>query len=208
MLFRSYLGYVATDNRQGGVEAAKRLIEVLKGKSKPKVMMIRYQTGSESTEQRELGFRETIKAAGNIDYSEAADEAGATVDSAQKTVERVLSDTKDLDGLFIPNESSTTGALQAIRVLKREGQFKFVGFDGSEILIQAVREGRLQGVVLQDPFDMGYQAVKRAVDFTRGKLTLKEKTVHTNLKLLTKENMDDASIKPLYSRDLSSYLGK
>src|SRR5207245_749900 len=54
-----YLGYVATDNRQGGVEAAQRIIELLKDKEHPKVLMIRYQTGSESTEQREAGFRDT-----------------------------------------------------------------------------------------------------------------------------------------------------
>src|SRR5262249_54554939 len=55
-----YLGYVATDNHQGGVEAAKRMIDLLRSKERAKVMMIRYQTGSESTEQREAGFRETI----------------------------------------------------------------------------------------------------------------------------------------------------
>src|SRR5438067_7054752 len=34
-----YLGYVATDNRQGGVEAARRIIELVKGKPAAKVLM-------------------------------------------------------------------------------------------------------------------------------------------------------------------------
>src|SRR5438128_3054059 len=73
-----YLGYVATDNRQGGVEAAQRIIELLKDKEHPKVVMIRYQTGSESTEQREAGFRATIEKMPSIQLIVPEDEAGAT----------------------------------------------------------------------------------------------------------------------------------
>lgn len=194
-----YLGYVATDNRQGGVEAAKRMIELLKGKEKPKVLMIRYQAGSESTEQRELGFRETIRTAPGINFIEASDEAGATVDSAQRVAERLLSDRKDLDGLFAPNESSTTGVLRALEVLQRAGSVKLVGFDGSDILIGALESGKLHGLVLQDPFDMGYQSVMRVIDHLEGKPAPKDRTRYTNLRIATKENMNDPAVKKLYS---------
>jgi ribose transport system substrate-binding protein len=202
-----YLGYVATDNYQGGVAAAERILELLKGVDRPKVMMIRYQVGSESTEQREAGFRDTIRKAPNVDFSEAADEAGVTVDSAQRVAERLLSDRKDLNGIFVPNETSTTGVVRAMDVLHMSGQIKVVGFDGSEILIHALREGNLEGLVLQDPFDMGYQAVRRAVDALEGKLPT-EKIKNTNLKVATKENMNDPSIRPLYARDLKPLLGE
>ena len=56
-----YLGYVATDNREGGRRAAERLHELLRGKERPRVLMLRYQAGSESTEQREAGFIEKMK---------------------------------------------------------------------------------------------------------------------------------------------------
>src|SRR5439155_10932727 len=47
--------YVATDNRNGGRLAARRLLQTLRaeGKSAPRVVLFRYQPGSESTEQRE-----------------------------------------------------------------------------------------------------------------------------------------------------------
>src|SRR5262249_45214161 len=75
-----YLGYVGTDNRKGGVKAAERMIELLKDKKQAKVLMIPYQQGSESTMQREAGFRETIKTANSIEFIESQVEAGATVD--------------------------------------------------------------------------------------------------------------------------------
>jgi ribose transport system substrate-binding protein len=202
----NYLGYVATNNRQGGVEAAKRLIELLKSKDKAKFLMLRYQAGSESTEQREAGFRDTIRGARNIEYIEANEEAGATVDSAQQVAERILSDRPDLDGMFAPNESSTSGVLQALEGLKRTGKLKLVGFDSSDFLIHALREGKLRGLVLQDPFDMGYQSVMRAIDHLEGK-PVGERVKNTNLQVATPENMDDPQIKSLYARDLKPYLG-
>jgi ribose transport system substrate-binding protein len=202
-----YLGYVATDNRQGGVEAAKRIIELLKGKEHPKVLMIRYQTGSESTEQREAGFRDTIRKVASIELILPEDEAGATVESAQQVAERILSDHKDLDGIFVPNESSTTGVLRALEGLNRVGQVKLVGFDANPDLVSALKAGKLHGLVLQDPFDMGYRSVLRAVDYLEGKPP-KERTLNTNLQVLTKENMEDPAIKPLYARDLKPLLGE
>ncbi|HEV3204602.1 MAG TPA: substrate-binding domain-containing protein [Gemmataceae bacterium] len=202
----NYLGYVATDNRQGGVEAAKRMIDLLNGKERAKVVMVRYQAGSESTEQREAGFRETIKPASNIAFSEAPDEAGATVDSAQQVAERLLSDHKDIDGIFVPNESSTTGFLRALEVFNRAGEIKLVGFDANKDLVHALRLGKLHGLVLQDPFDMGYQSVQRALDHLQGKGLPKERVKNTNLKMVTRENMEDPAIKLLYDRDLAGFL--
>jgi ribose transport system substrate-binding protein len=170
--------------------------------------MIRYQQGSESTEQREAGFRETIKSANNIEFIEAADEAGATVESAQRAAESILSARKDLDGLFAPNESSTTGVLRALEGFERAGQIKLVGFDASPVLIDALASGKLHGLVLQDPFDMGYRSVLRALDQLQGKPPPADKILYTNLKVATKENLNDPAIKPLYDRDLKPLLGE
>jgi ribose transport system substrate-binding protein len=203
-----YLGYVATDNRQGGVVGAQRLLALLGGKERPKVLMIRYQTGSESTEQREAGFRETMQQAGFIDLFVPEDEAGATVESAQQVAERLLSDHRDLDGIFVPNESSTMGVLRALEGLKLAGEIKFVGFDANQDLLAALQKDKLHGLVLQDPFDMGYQSVLRAIDYLEGKPPPREKIKTTNLQVVTKENLDDPAIKPLYARDLRPYLGE
>jgi ribose transport system substrate-binding protein len=203
-----YLGYVATDNRQGGVVAAERMIELVKGKEHPKVVMIRYQTGSESTEQREAGFQDTIRKVASIQLIVPEDEAGATVESAQQVAERFLSDHRDLDGIFVPNESSTTGVLRALEGLNRVGEIKLVGFDANPDLISALKAGKLHGLVLQDPFDMGYRSVLRAVDHLEGKPLPKERTLNTNLKVVTKENLEDPAIKPLYARDLRPLLGE
>lgn len=192
-----YLGYVATDNKEGGRLGAAKMGELFKGKPKARVLLLRYQAGSESTEQREEGFKEKIREYPNIELIMPEDEAGATVDSAQKASERVLSNLPDLDGIFTVNESSTTGMLQALRGLERIRQVKLVGFDGSDLLIAALRSGELEGLVLQDPFDMGYRSVLRAVDALQGRPP-REQVLHTNLQLATRANMDSPAIRVMY----------
>jgi ribose transport system substrate-binding protein len=198
-----YLGYVATNNHQGGVEAGKRVLELIRDKPSARVMMIRYQRGSESTEQRERGFRETIlsaQATKNIALIEPNDEAGATVSTAQPVAERLLQKEKNLDVLFMPNESSTAGALAALEALGKLDQVKLVGFDMSQTLIEGLKAGKIQGLVLQDPFDMGYHAVKRIHDVLTGKPRPKDLIYYSGLGLLTRQNMDDPKLKNLYAR--------
>ncbi|MBL8822942.1 MAG: substrate-binding domain-containing protein [Planctomycetia bacterium] len=207
-----YLGYVATNNKQGGVEAGKRVLELIKGKPSARVMMIRYQRGSESTEQREAGFRETIQAAQaagqKIELIEPQDEAGATVSSAQPVAERLLQKEQNLDVLFMPNESSTAGALAAMEALNLTDKIKLVGFDMSQTLISGMQTGKIQGLVLQDPFEMGYQSVKRIHDKLTGKPRTGDVVFYTGLAMLTKQNMEEPRLKNLYARQEQVVSGK
>ena len=109
--------YVATDNYHGGVLAAERLADLLGGSGK--IIVMRYAEGSESTEQREKGFTDTIKKYPKITYLSSDQYAGATSDSAQKTAQNLITRYRDeVDGIFCSNESATSGML---RVLKDAG---------------------------------------------------------------------------------------
>ena len=108
------VSFIATDNYHGGVLAAKRLGEVLKGKGK--VILLRYAVGSESTEQRENGFTETLaKEFPDITLISDTEYAGPTSDSAQQKAQSLVTRYRgQVDGIFCPNETSTFGMLQAL----------------------------------------------------------------------------------------------
>ncbi len=111
------VSYVATDNYHGGVLAGERLAELLKGEGR--IILMRYAVGSESTEQREKGFTDTIAKFPKITYLSKDEYAGATSDSAQKVGQNLITRYRgEVDGIFCPNESSTAGML---RVLKDQG---------------------------------------------------------------------------------------
>ena len=127
--------------------------------------------------------------------------------TAQVASERLLQENPNLDGIFTPNESSTHGMLVALRSTKRIGKVKFVGFDGSEILIDALKRGQLHGLVLQDPFDMGLHGVRRALAYLEGKKPSRD-TLHTNLQVATPANVDNRGIKAMYAPDRKTYLNE
>jgi ribose transport system substrate-binding protein len=108
------VSYVATDNYNGGVLAAKRLGELLQGRGK--IILLRYAIGSASTEEREKGFTDVIaRDFPGITYLSNTEYAGATSDTAQQKGQNLVTRFRgQIDGIFCPNESSTVGMLRAL----------------------------------------------------------------------------------------------
>jgi ribose transport system substrate-binding protein len=108
------ISYIATNNYHGGVLAARRLAELLSGEGK--IILLRYAVGSESTEQREKGFTDTLaKEFPNITMLSDGEYAGPTTDSAQQKAQSLVTRYRgEVDGIFCPNESSTFGMLRAL----------------------------------------------------------------------------------------------
>jgi ribose transport system substrate-binding protein len=84
------------------------------------------------------------------------------------------------------------------------GTVKFVGFDSSPKLVQALQQGHIHALVLQNPLKMGYLGVKQIVYHLKG-LEI-ESLIDTGVYIATRENMDDPDIKALLEPDFSSYL--
>jgi ribose transport system substrate-binding protein len=197
-----YISYVATDNYKGGVMAARRLAALLQ--SKGRIFLIRYQEGSASTTQREQGFLDTIQAeAPGLSLLVQDQYAGTTTESAYQLTENLISRFPDVDGIFCPNESSTFGALRALQESRLAGKIVFIGFDSSPKLVQALRDGNIQGLVLQNPVRMGYLGVKQMTLHLRGQII--DKILDTGVYMVTEENMDDPEIRSLLLPDFSKY---
>ena len=94
--------------------------------------------------------------------------AGATTEGAYKASENLLNNYAELDGIFCPNESAAFGMLRALQDSERTKTAKFIGFDASDKLVAALREGEVDALVLQDPVRMGDLAVRACVDQIRG----------------------------------------
>ena len=199
-----FVSFVATDNRKGGSLAADRMGQLLGGKGK--VLVLRYAEGSASTSEREAGFIETIKQKfPEIEIVSMDQYAGATRDTAKRASENLLNRFGDqVQGIFTPNESSTAGMLLALEDIGKAGKVSFVGFDVSQRFIDALNSGQLHGIVVQNPFNMGYLGVKTIVDNLLGRTV--EKKIDTGVMLVTKENMVSPEIQALLHPPLDQYL--
>jgi ribose transport system substrate-binding protein len=195
---------VSTDNREGGRIAGRRLGMLLGGKGG--IIMIRHQVGSASTEAREAGFVEVMKNEfPRIELISTDQYGGATRETAFKTAQNVLNRFSGrVDGIFAPDEATSSGTLLALREQGLAGKIRFVGFDASDQLVAALAQGDLQGLVVQDPLAMGYIATMTAI------AVLKHENVSQNIKtevsLVTADNMNEPAAKILIHPPLDEYL--
>jgi len=189
----NYISYVSTDNRQGGVVGAERLAAKLGGKGK--VALIGVKAGSVSTDERESGFQDTIKQKFPEIQIVAFKYGEADRTKSLDVATDILTAHPDLNGIFASNESSTVGAVQAIKQKGLQGKVVLVGFDSSPNLIDDLKAGAIDSLVLQNPYRMGYEGVKTLVDKLNGKEP--PRRVDTGVKLLTKDNLDTPEMQQL-----------
>ncbi len=195
--------FVATDNHAGGRLCARRLADLL-GK-RGRVIVLRYQEGSASTAYREEGFLEEIRAyAPDIEIISENQYAGPTVERALQASQNLLNRFPEVDGIFASNESATQGMLRALETAGRAGTVRFVGFDANETLLAGLGAGHIQGLAVQDPFDMGYNGVKTAVAILRNEPF--EPRLDTRILMITPETIDTPEARELLTPDLATWL--
>ena len=189
------VSYVATDNRNGGVLAARELARQMDGKGK--VILLRYNQGSESTQAREDGFLETLtKEFPDIEILSSTQYSGTTPDTSLARAEDLLTVYgKDVTGMFAVCEPNSEGVLRALEQAELAGKVKFIAFDPSPRLIAAMNEGKVSAIILQDPIQMCYLATKAMIEHLEGKPV--EKRIATGEFVATRENMNEPKIKEL-----------
>ena len=167
---------------------------------------------SESITGRTRGFAEEMaKLAGGVNGSVAITGGFAAINTgdanAAVRIEVVVGATPDIvdmtnaanavlasnpAGVFCSNEGAVSGLLAAINAgTQVPAGTVLVGFDAGEAQKNAVRTGLFFGSVTQDPFQIGYQAVKLAVDAAKGTAV---SDVDTGAQWWDSSNMDTASI--------------
>ena len=189
----SYLSYVATDNRAGGRLAGQRMGERLNGKGK--VAILGVKKGSVSTDEREEGFADELKERYPGIQLVQWLYGDASASKSLSVAEDILNAHPDLNGMFASNESSTVGAVRAIRQRSSGSQVVLIGFDATPDLVNNVRDTSIDSLVIQNPQKMGYEGVRTILDKLAGREPARR--IDTGVGLLTKDNVDTPEIQQL-----------
>ncbi len=195
-----FISQVMTDNKEAGRVAARRMGEILGGKGK--VIMVAVQPGGGSTMLREEGFEEEIKKFPGI---QLVDKRYGMSDYAKslQVAENMLTAFPDVAGLFASNESSAAGAAQALKA-RAGNKVKAVGFDSSPALVADLKAGVFDSLVVQDPFQMGYQSVQNAMKSINGQAVVKINNMPPQL--VTQQNVGLPEIQAKLNPELKKYL--
>lgn len=198
----NYMSYVATDNVEAGRMAARTLGKLLGGKGKAGVVM--HVPGSVSTTDRENGFDEVIQK--EFPEIQIAQRQFGMSDRAKSmsAAENILTAHPDLDAFFASTEPSTTGTALALKSRGLNGKVKLVGFDSNEAMIEDLKGGTIHAMVVQDPFKIGYEAVKTIADKLAGKSPAKRTDLAAVVVSLA--NLNTPQIQKLLTPDLNKHL--
>ncbi|QLB12249.1 monosaccharide ABC transporter substrate-binding protein (CUT2 family) [Bisgaardia hudsonensis] len=181
-----YQSYLATDNYAAGKLAAEKLLAELKGKG-GKVGVMSYTPGSDSAIKRGGGFVDAVKAQKGIDVLETRYSQSDMTLALNQTTD-VLASNPELVAMFGANEPTAVGMARAIKEKGYAGKIVAVGFDGNKALQDFVRDGTLNGIVVQSSYQMGFKGVNTIDRILKGEKV--EKFIDTGVVYVTKDNID------------------
>jgi len=185
--------YVATDNRLGGVLAAREMGRLLGGRGKVAVVGIAPGTGSGL--EREEGFTQTLQKEFPAVTFVGLQYCDSDPSRALAVAEDFLTAQPDLAGMFGSADPPAAGILRAVQSRGKKGQVKIVGFDASPLLLEALRDGTVDALVVQNPFRIGHDAMAAAVSAVMKKPV--EKRIDTGVAVVTRENLETPDVRKI-----------
>jgi ribose transport system substrate-binding protein len=189
---------LATDNLNAGRIAADALaVAITKSYADTEgdVAIITAMPGIASLEQRAKGFKEVVAAkygALDIVAEKTADGNAAT---GINIIKDLIASTADLRGVFVSDPVMTLAVGQAIADKKSDDKINVVGFGSDDKLIKFLQDDVITGLVVEDPFRMGYEGVKTALAAVKGEQV--SASIDTGVTLVTKANMSSARSQEL-----------
>lgn len=207
---------VKTDNEDAARTGAYKLANEIGDEGQ--VILVVHDSNSETAKERVKSFEEEIKnnypsvSIVETIYCDKLDDLKKKIavekdpnmseDLQKAAVEKMTDDEvmqyylkkyPDLKGVFGTNESSTIFALEALQKTELAGKVALVGFDISEEQTAAMKNGEISGLVVQNPFGMGYASVVAAARTILQ--SGNEAVVDTGYIWVTKDNLEDESIQ-------------
>ena len=198
----NYMTFLATNNYEAGQMAARKLAELIGGKGK--IAMVQHMPGSNSTMDRERGFEDVIRKEFPDIHIVAQQYGMADHSKALSAAENILTAHTDLSGIFCSTEPSSLGTSQALKERGLAGKVKFVAFDSTDKMVEDLRAGVIDAMVVQDPFKMGYEAVKTVADKLNGHTPPKK--IDLSGRVVTKADLDKPDVHALLFPDVQKYL--
>ena len=211
--YQGLMATVSTNNKGTAQMAADKMAELIGEKGE--VLLFIHDSSSMSAKERETGFAEGMREshpevqASEVYYMDQWEEYKSRLAEEEKienpeeiTEEEVIDSFfekhPDVKGVFATDGDSVQKVLESLARLEKE-DVRVIGYDGNKEELEALKNGEIDGLVIQNPFGMGYASV---VASARAALSMgNEAYVNTDAMWVTKENVDSGEVKDwLYSR--------
>lgn len=197
---KDYVSCVSADSYGNGVAAARLLGEKLNGKGK--VGMVYYDADFFVTNQRDAGFRDTLKKE-FPDIEIVAEQGFTDENGCNEQADAILTQFPNIDGIYASWDIPMEGILSSVRAAGKEGKIALVAIDLGNNIALEIAKGTVVGVGAQMPYDQGVAETKLAALSLIGEST--PAYVVCPAMKVDKENVLDA-YKAVYHVDAPSWL--
>lgn len=184
--------FVATDNIQVGVKAAQKMIELIGEEGT--VGVIAHNAGTSTAIERTNGFINEMKKHPKIKLLSTKYSDGDKL-KALSITQDIVTANPQIKGVYGTNEGAAVGVGRAIAEMGKSDSIVVIGVDSSAEEVTLLKEGAIKAMVVQDPFNMGYMAVKTAMSAAKGEKV--EKRIDTGSTVVTMENLETKKIQKI-----------
>ncbi len=193
---KTYDALYATDCYKAASDLAVKTADLMDGKGK--IFLINAVAGAQSCMDREDGFRDTIK--DKYPDIEIINDAlfcdNDKTKAANQTLDMLTSTNGDIDAVVGLNENALIGAATAITERGLSGKVIVTGVDCSDDVAAYIKDSTIAATSVQNPFQMGYQAVYGIKEVSEGK-DLGHAMIDTGSAIVTKDNIDSDEIQAI-----------
>jgi ribose transport system substrate-binding protein len=188
--------YIATDNIGAAKLAAETLAKLIEGKGK--VGDIGITAGSQTGREREDGFLDGMKAYPEIDVL-PVQYSGCDPAKSLNVATDFYTANPDLVGFFGACDGGGTGSGQLVKQKGLKGKVHVVSFDTSPEELQLFKDGFIDALIVQDPFQMGYRGVHAMDKVLKGE-KVEPRVVEIPAQVVTADNVNDPEIQDLLNQ--------
>jgi ribose transport system substrate-binding protein len=189
----NYVSFVATDNVLAGRMAARKIAEAIGGKGT--VALVLHAPGSLSTMDREYGFVDSVKREMPGIQIVAQQYGMSDPAKSRAAAENILTAHPGLNAIFASSEPCSVGTSMALKSRGLEKSVYLMAFDSSDAMVEDLRSGAIDAMIVQDPQRMGYEAVRTLVDKLNGRNP--PKRVDMNAVLVEAKVLNEPNVKRL-----------
>lgn len=187
--------FIGTDNLEAGAEAAKEAVKAFSPGEKIFIGLVNYYKETDNGIKREEGFRKYIESIADAEISASANTASNTA-SASACAVSLLKEHPEINVLVGFNEWTTLGVGDAIEKLGLEGKVCGIGFDSNTVSIGMLEKGIMNGLIVQNPFAIGYLGIEKAAELISGGET-EGNNIYTSVFPVNKNNIFEKETQKL-----------
>ena len=188
--------FIGTDSYSGGVFLADKMNKTLGGEGE--IVIISHSFGSETAKTRTSGFKYGMrKYQGLTQFGEIFDSKDDVVASYEYVKQLLADHGEEIDGIFATNQICSEGAGAAREEIGYADDIEMFAFDSSVKQNELLASGVISGIIVQQPFNMGYTGIKRAVELAKGKKLAE--TEYIEFQYIDKDNMyEEENLKLIF----------